>query len=77
MIGFSASFPCVQLGKPFCRQENFTQHNKKNRTAHAVHGKFSEVYTLFSFYKQLHFGVQPGVALAFYQSQPQSCLMVA
>ena len=33
-------------------------------------------YTIF-FYKQLHFWVQPGVAKAFLQFQPQSCLMVA
>ena len=32
---------------------------------------------MFFFYKQQHFWVQPGVAKAFVQFQPQSCLMVA
>ena len=35
------------------------------------------MYYTFFFYKQLHFWVQPGVAKAFLQFQPQSCLMVA
>ena len=32
---------------------------------------------VFFLYKQLHFWVQPGVAKAFLQFQPQSCLIVA
>ena len=35
------------------------------------------VHVFFLYYKQLHFWVQPGVAKAFLQFQPQSCLIVA
>ena len=38
---------------------------------------YIESITRFFFYKQLHFWVQPGVAKALLQFQPQSCLMVA
>ena len=38
---------------------------------------FIDALHVFFFYKQLHFWVQPGVAKAFLQFQPQSCLMVA
>ena len=46
-------------------------------TYYSILHKLKYTATRFFFYKQLHFWVQPGVAKAFLQFQPQSCLMVA
>ena len=79
--GIYASFPFLQIMVRFiARLRHFRRVWRRARAiARLVCRTLAAgvIYTRFFFYKQLHFWVQPGVAKAFLQFQPQGCLMVA